>query len=47
MKTYTSPEAIEIGVADEVILGAKGIVLWDEADSDFTMSPISIVDVDE
>lgn len=47
MKTYTSPEVIEIGVADEVILGAKGINLWDEAAQEFTMSPLSIVDVDE
>ena len=47
MKDYKSPEAIEIGVADEVILGFKDVHLWDEANQDFEMSSLSIVDVDE
>ena len=47
MKPYTSPEAIEIGPADEVILGVKGTLLWDEANQDFLMSSLSLVDVDE
>lgn len=47
MKPYTSPEAIEIGVADEVILGGKPENLWDASTQEFTMSAFSIVDVDE
>ena len=47
MKTYTSPEVIEIGAADEVILGPKRVSLWDDVAQDFTMSPLSAVDADE
>jgi hypothetical protein len=47
MKPYTSPEVIEIGVADEVILGAKFGHLWDEIEQNFTMQSLSIIDVDE
>lgn len=47
MKTYQAPEVVEIGTADEEILGAKGIDLWDETDQTFTMSALSVVDVDE
>ena len=43
---YQSPEVVEIGKADEVILGAKGAPLFDEIDQDFTETAVSIIDVD-
>jgi hypothetical protein len=47
MKNYQSPEVIEIGKANEVILGSKSAPLWDEIDQDFTMQEGSVIDVDE
>jgi len=43
---YHSPEAIEIGKADEVILGAKVGPDFDEINRDFTLPAGSVIDVD-
>jgi len=47
MKSYESPEVVEIGRANEVILGTKLAPLWDEVDRDFTMVEASVLDRDE
>jgi hypothetical protein len=44
---YESPEVIEIGRANEVILGPKLGIEWDAIERDFTMEPGSVIDVDE
>jgi len=44
---YESPEVVEIGRANEVILGTKLAPLWDEVDRDFTMVEASVLDRDE
>jgi len=47
MKNYQSPEVVEIGRANEVILGSKDGPLWDEIVQDFSMPEGSVIDVDE
>lgn len=44
---YESPEVVEIGRANEVILGSKLGPMWDEIDQDFTLPEGSIIDRDE
>jgi hypothetical protein len=44
---YESPEVVEIGRANEVILGSKLGWEWDEIEQDFTMDPGSVIDRDE
>ena len=44
---YESPEVVEIGRANEVILGSKLGPMWDEVDRDFTLPESSIIDRDE
>ena len=44
---YQSPEVIEIGRANEAILGLKDGPLWDEIEQDFVMQEFSVIDVDE
>ena len=43
---YQSPEAVEIGKADSVILGEKDDDLWDEPTMAFVRTIESVVDVD-
>ena len=48
MKRYESPEAVEIGNADEVIQGAKVSTFLDQINhTDFDDVEGSVVDVDE
>ena len=44
---YQSPEVVEIGRANEVILGSKIGRMWDELDEDFTLPESTIIDRDE
>jgi hypothetical protein len=44
---YQSPEVVEIGRANEVILGSKIGDMWDELDEEFTLPESSIIDRDE
>jgi hypothetical protein len=46
-KNYQSPEAVEIGKADSIILGPKDNTLFDEPDEQFVRTISSAVDVDE
>lgn len=46
MNNYQSPETIEVGRADESILGSKLGVEFDEAERDYTQPPATIVDQD-
>jgi len=43
---YQSPEAVAIGKADEVILGAKVGPFYDELDREITEPNGSVIDVD-
>jgi len=48
MKRYESPEAVEIGNADEVIQGAKVSMFLDQINhTDYDDVEGSVVDVDE
>ena len=44
---YQSPEVVEMGKANEVILGSKLGPMWDEITQDFTLPETSIMDRDE
>lgn len=44
---YESPEVVEIGRANEVILGSKLGSLWDEIEQDFCLREGSILDGDQ
>ena len=44
---YESPEVVEIGRANEMILGSKLGPFWDEIDQDFARQESSIIDRDE
>lgn len=44
---YQSPEAVEIGRANEMILGSKVGCMWDEIELDFTLPELSVIDRDE
>jgi hypothetical protein len=46
-KDYQSPEAVEIGKADSIILGEKDVDAWDQPTMSFIKTPSSAVDVDE
>lgn len=47
MKNYESPEVVEIGKADENILGDKTEDAWDQPTMSFVRIVGSAVDVDE
>jgi hypothetical protein len=47
MKSYHSPEAVEIGKAVEMILGPKEDVYWDGWVLMYNLTIESVVDVDE
>ena len=44
---YESPEVVEMGRANEMILGSKIGCMWDEIEWDFTFPDLSIIDRDE
>jgi hypothetical protein len=46
-KNYQSPEAVEIGKADSIILGEKDDDQFDQPDLLFVRTRSSAVDVDE
>ena len=43
---YQSPEAVEVGKADQIILGKKNGFEFDEVLTDYTQHPSTIVDQD-
>ena len=47
MENYQSPEAVEIGKADSMILGEKDQDAWDQPTMSFVRTIASAVDVDE
>ncbi len=47
MKNYQSPEAVEIGKADEVILGLKDGQYTDAVDNTIKQPLPGVVDMDE
>lgn len=46
MKNYQAPEVVEIGRANELIIGLKIGPLWETIDQDFTLPAGSVIDVD-
>lgn len=46
-ESYESPEAVEIGDADSIILGEKDTDTWDQSTMSFVRTRASAVDVDE
>ena len=46
-KNYQSPEAVEIGKAESIILGEKENDAWDQPTMSFVRTIASAVDVDE
>ena len=47
MRNYQSPEAVEMGRAEEIILGEKDHNLYDQATDTFVRTVGSSIDVDE
>ena len=46
-KDYQTPEAVEIGKADLIILGSKDDFLWDGLDLTFNLPEMALPDRDE
>jgi hypothetical protein len=46
MKNYQSPEVVEVGKADQIILGSKVGIEFDAAEQEYTRPLATVVDQD-